>query len=158
MLSNKLMFRMLCLLWAASLLGACGGKTPPPPKPTHVILDIEASDNVNPNAEGKASPLVLRVYELKSSSDFKKADFITLYSNDKGVLGSELVQKQEIIVQPGEKKTVHFVASDDTRVIGVFAAFRSYEQSKWKGFVNVRPHETMEVHVTAGDVNLSVSD
>jgi type VI secretion system protein VasD len=148
--------RRLCLIMIVVLLTACGGKNPPPPKPTHIILEIEAAGDLNPNLEGRPSPLAIRFYELKSLSGFKKADFMALYEKDQGVLGGDLVQKQEVILQPNEKKTLHFEPSDDTRVIGAFAVFRKYEQARWKASVNVRPHETTVVHVSVGNTSLDM--
>jgi type VI secretion system protein VasD len=148
--------RKLCFLLIVALVVSCGGKAPPPPKPTHIIVEMEASGDLNPNAEGRASPLTMRIYELKSISSFKRADFISLYEKDQGVLGGDLVQKHEVILQPGEKKTLHFEPSDDTKVIGAFAAFRKYEQARWKAMVNVRPHETTVVRVSAGGTSLDM--
>jgi type VI secretion system protein VasD len=148
--------RKLCCILIVVLLAACGKKASPPPKPTHIIVEIEASGDLNPNSEGRASPLAVRFYELKSFSNFKKADFMALYEKDQSVLSGDLVQKHEVILQPNEKKTLHFEPSDDTRVIGAFAAFRKYEQARWKAWTNVRPHETSVVHVSAGGTSLDM--
>jgi len=149
--------KKLCFVLIVALLAACGGKTPPPPpKPTHVILEIEASGELNPNPEGRASPLALRFYELKSLSDFNRADFIALYEKDKSVLGGDLVKKYEVIIQPNEKKTLHLETADDTKAIGAFAVFRKYEQARWKASVDVQPHETTVVHVSAGGTSLDM--
>jgi type VI secretion system protein VasD len=149
--------RKLCFIIIVALLAACGGKAPPPPpKPTHIILEIEASGDLNPNAEGRASPLALKFYELKSFSNFKKADFMALYEKDQGVLGGDLVRKHEVILQPNEKKTLHIEPSGDTLIIGAFAAFRKYEQARWKASINVRPHETTVVRVIAAGTSLDM--
>jgi type VI secretion system protein VasD len=150
------MVRKLSLVLIVVLLTACGGKTPPPPRPTHIILEIEASGDINPNSEGRACPVSLRFYELRSISDFKSADFMALYEKDKSVLGGDLVRKQEIILQPNERKTLHLEVSDDTRAIGGFAAFRKYERGGWKGFAGVLAHETTVVHVRVGGTNLQM--
>ena len=133
-----------------------GKNPPPPPKPTHIIFEIEASGDLNPNPEGRPSPLALRIYELKSLSKFTKADFLALYEKDQSVLGGDLVRKEELILQPNEKKTLHIEPSDDTRVIGAFAAFRKYEQARWKASTNVRPHETTVVHISARGTSLEM--
>ena len=149
--------RTLCCILIVVLLAACGKKAPPPPpKPTHIIMEIEASGDLNPNADGRPSPLAVRFYELKSFSNFKKADFMALYEKDQSVLGGDLVQKHEVVLQPNEKKTLHFEPSDVTRVIGAFAAFRKYEQARWKAWTSVRPHETTVVHLSVGSSSLDM--
>lgn len=143
------------------LLTACGQRSPKVelnllPKPTHVILEVKALGDINPNREGRPSPLVLRLYELRSVADFGNADFVLLYDNDKSVLGPDLVRKEEIILQPNEKKTIHFEALPDTRAIGLFAVFRRYERARWRVAVPVRPGETTVVPVVIRRNDLQV--
>ena len=138
-----------CLVVIAVLLAGCGAKVPPPLPPTQVVLDIQTFGDINPNSEGRPSPLVLRFYELKSLSSFKSADFISLYEKDKGLLGGDLIQKHEFVMQPNDKKTVRLVLQDDTVAIGGFAVFRNYQQARWRTSANVRPHQSSVLEVTA---------
>ena len=141
--------RFFILLTASLLLISCGGQTPPPAKPTIITLEIEASKDINLDAEGHASPLALRIYELKSFSVFNNIDFISLYKKDESVLGPDLVRKQEFILEPGQKKTVRFEASNDARALGAFAVLRDYEKAEWRGVAGIRPHENTVVLVKA---------
>ncbi|MEN6437766.1 MAG: type VI secretion system lipoprotein TssJ [Syntrophobacter sp.] len=150
------------LILIAFLMAACASAPPPPPPPppppapTQVILEIETFGNLNPNPAGQPSPLVLRVYALKSPSLFNSADFISLYEKDKTLLGADLIQKHEFILQPNEKKTQRLVLPDDTRAIGAFAAFRQYQQAQWRALANVRPHESIVIHVRADGNNIEI--
>jgi len=144
-----MMLRKLCLILIVVLVAACASP-PPPPKPTNIILELDASGDMNPNSEGRSSPLAVRIYELKTLSDFNKADFVSLYGKDKGVLGENLLQKHEVVLQPGEKKTMRFVASDETRAIAAFAVFRDYEKAQWRASAPVQAHQTNQVLVTTG--------
>lgn len=87
------------------LLASCGlfsGGPDPKPEPTHAILEIQASDGINPDIAGRASPVALRIYELKSLSGFNEADFLSIYDEDKTVLGGDLISKKEVVVKPNE--------------------------------------------------------
>ncbi len=143
------------LILIGFLMAACASAPPPaappppPPQPTQVILELETFGNLNPNPYGKPSPLVIRVYALKSPSVFNSADFLSLYEKDKALLGADLIQKHEFILQPNDKKTQRLVLPDDARAIGAFAVFREYQQARWRAMANVRPHETIVVHVRA---------
>ena len=92
-----------------------------------MVIEFEAAGDINPNGEGRASPLGVRIYQLKSYSVFGKADFFSLYDNDEQVLGGELVKKQEILLKPNEKRTVFFETEDDTQTIGLLGVFIDYE-------------------------------
>ena len=88
LMRNSAMHKGLILICVILMISACGmfkkKKPPPPPEPTRVVLEFEAAGDINPNAEGRASPLVVRIYQLKSYSAFRKADFFSLYDNDEG--------------------------------------------------------------------------
>ena len=75
----KKAFILFCILL---MVPACGlfkkKKPPPPPEPTWVLIEFEAAGNINPNSAGRASPLVIRVYQLRSYSAFEKADFFLM--------------------------------------------------------------------------------
>ena len=77
-----------------------GQQPPPAPEPTRVVLEFEATGNINPNSEGRASPLVVRIYRLKSYSVFEDADFFSLYEKADDALGGELIDKEEILLNP----------------------------------------------------------
>ena len=53
-----------------------------PPKPTVVSATLIATATVNPDAHKRPSPLVVRVYELKSAAAFDAADFVSLFERD----------------------------------------------------------------------------
>lgn len=150
--------KRLCLLCMVVLLAACGGKSrkaEPPPKPTRVVLEIEAFKDINPDFQGHFAPLVLRIYELKAAGDFNGADFISLYEKDKSVLGGDLVRKQEMVLQPNDKKSLTITASADTTAIGVFAVFRNYEKGRWRLTLPVRPQQTVVVPIAIRGNNLN---
>ena len=106
------MKKALLLVCVLLLVSACGlfkkDKPPPPPEPTCVALQFEAAGNINPNSEGRSFPLFLRIYQLKSYSKFEDADFFSLYEKDDEVLGKELVNKEEILLKPNERRTVFY--------------------------------------------------
>ena len=80
----------------SALLAACGTKPPPPPKPTLVSGSIKASAGLNPSVTGRASPLQVRVYELKAPAAFNAADFMSLYQGDQGALGADMVARDRL--------------------------------------------------------------
>jgi type VI secretion system protein VasD len=152
--------KSLLLVCAVMMLAACGffkkEKPPPPLEPTRVVLEFEAAGDINSNAEGRASPLVLRIYQLKSYSVFKNADFFSLYDKDDQVLGRELVSKEEILLKPNEKRTVFFEAAADTQAIGVVGFFINYERTQWKVAAGVQPNKTAVIHINVSGAGLMV--
>ena len=100
---------------------------------TDLKLKISASGNINPDENKQASPVFVRLYELSSPLAFDKANFIDLYERDQEVLGDSFIAKQELKrVVPGSERTEHFVLSEETRYVALFAEFYRYKDSKAK--------------------------
>ncbi|WP_233837990.1 type VI secretion system lipoprotein TssJ [Paraburkholderia sp. ZP32-5] len=114
-------------------LTACSS-TPVPvfKEQTNLRLRIAASENVNPNEWGNAAPIQVRVYELKSATAFESADFFTLQSEDKKVLGDDALVVDEFILRPGEQRDVMRKSNPATTVIGVLAGYRELGKSVWR--------------------------
>ena len=87
-------------------------------------MTLLASADTNPDASGRPSPIVVRVYQLKTDAAFKGADFFALYDDDQKVLGAELISRDEYVLAPSERKTIDVSVSRDARFIGALAAFR----------------------------------
>ena len=58
--------------------------------PTRMEAQVEASEDLNPDYDGQASPLVVRMYQLKSPVAFNNATFFALYDSDVAELGDDL--------------------------------------------------------------------
>ncbi|MBS1211625.1 MAG: type secretion lipoprotein family [Proteobacteria bacterium] len=148
-------------LASSLMLSGCGlfGGTeepPPPPAPTMVEMRIETSKDANPGTEGSGSPLLIRVYELKGPVNFKNADFFALYEMEDSALASDLIRKSEIVMRPGETRTLEFKADDATEFVGVFAAFRQLDTAQWRALAAVPPHRTTTVDVKVAGTQLKL--
>jgi len=129
------------------LAAAAGcGKAPPPTLPTlppitiaapvdakvKASMTLTASKDVNPDAAGTPKPIVVRVYQLRAESVFSAADFFTLFNDEKAPVEEKLTL-DEYVLDPGEEKKVDIIIREETRFIGVIAAFRDIRNAKpWR--------------------------
>jgi type VI secretion system protein VasD len=129
------------LLSSASLFAVVAGcaSTPRPIVPIEATVAIKASDKINPDSRGRPSPVVIRLYELKSSSSFDSADFFSLNDKDQSTLGSDFVHREEFILQPGQAQEFKRKVAGDSKTIAVVAAFRDLERSVWRAKVAIVP-------------------
>jgi len=118
--------------WTLMLATGCGSKDKE--IATRMSLNLIAGADVNPDAKGRASPLTVRLYALKSPSAFTSADFFSLYDKDSATLGADLVRREETLLRPGETKALDFSVKSDARTIalGVMAAYRDLERAHWR--------------------------
>jgi type VI secretion system protein VasD len=139
-------------------LSSCAKPTPPPPppKPTVFQVGLAVASNVNPDSRGRASPIVARLFELKSLAAFQSADFLAIFDRDKESLGNELVAKEELILQPGENRKFTRELHSDTRFVAVVAGYRDLERSRWRASVPVLLHDITAVTISVQENDISI--
>lgn len=149
--------RMLLAAALAALLAA--GCASPPPKPvvTPVAMTLAAGADVNPDARGRASPLTVRVYAMKTSGAFESADFFTLFDKDQATLGPELIQREEFLLRPGESRKLEMVLPAEAKALGVMAAYRDLDRARWREVRVVEPGKALTLNVALGARRIEIS-
>jgi type VI secretion system protein VasD len=117
-------------LIAIGALTGCAGPRPTMPAPYTVVLSADAK--VNPDMEHRPTPVQVRLLELKNSSNFESLDFYTLYDKDEATLGTDLLSKEQLTLQPGQSVTLLRKAKTDARMLGVFVAFKDVTKGSWR--------------------------
>jgi len=149
--------RRSCLLGSLALaatLGACS--TQREPKTSGIKFLIEADSLVNPNEKGEASPVVVRVYELKSVTAFMQASFFDLLDNDTQKLGADLVAKREFELKPGAREEFERETPIETKSIGVVAWFRNLDQADWRKTFDVDSERNNDIVVKVTAQSISI--
>jgi type VI secretion system protein VasD len=131
--------KKLFLLLVACLLAACASK---PPKPEPARARLVASGEVNPDSSGRSSPIVVRLFQLRTDGAFTGAEFFDLYSKEKEVLGESLVSREEYVLTPGETRELEIPLNAQTRYLGVLAAYRDIRAAQWRA-VTRAPEKTL---------------
>jgi type VI secretion system protein VasD len=146
--SARLMRRavsMILLLLAAS----CSQPPPPPPPPTIVKVQVSATADANATAQGQGAPVTIRVYQLASKSAFEGAEFYRIFNGDAATLGADLVKKDEFLLAPGSSKSITLTPADNVHAIGVFAAYRDFQNVTWRADADIPAKQTTTVTVSA---------
>jgi type VI secretion system protein VasD len=155
----------LASLFLALALGSCSTPPPPkpppppppPPKPTIFQVNLAVALNVNPDARGRASPIVTRLYELKSLAVFQSADFFSLFDRDKDTLGNDLVAKEELVLRPGDNRQFKRELQLDTRFVAMVAGYRDIERSRWRASIPVPLNQTTPVTISVRELDISIT-
>lgn len=112
---------------------------------TKVNLKLQASDQLNPDLNGRPSPVVVSLFELKHPVAFENADFFSLYEHAKEALSPDMVASEQLELRPGETLELKLTVEEGSRYIGILAAYRDLPDSKWRYTVEVTPQETTDV-------------
>jgi len=132
----------LSLIGGIAFAGACGSSSPP-----LMQGSLKAGATTNPDANGRPSPVVVRVYELRALGAFDGADFFALFEKEAETLGPELVGREEYDLRPGETRPYRRQLQADTKFIGVVAAFRDLENARWRQATPVPAKRSVTVSV-----------
>ncbi len=141
------------VLVVAVFLSACGSSTP---DPTTVAMTITATSSINPNSVSEPSPVVLRIYQLKSDSAFNGAEFSEIFYNDRKVLGGDLLGQKEYNVKPGDNLTYDDTVSPETRYIAIVAGFRDIENATWRAIAPVAAEDDNALNVNVDSLSVSL--
>ncbi|MDH5257126.1 MAG: type VI secretion system lipoprotein TssJ [Gammaproteobacteria bacterium] len=144
---NKSSIRILLITIMVAMVTIFSGCSLFKPIPNTFKIAINADAKVNPDKDGRPSPVVLRIYELNSDEAFKKAEFFDIYDNDKEVLDKAFVKKQEMELTPNESRKLDFVLNEKTKFIAFLVAFQDIDSSKWREIVAVEPRKPTGIPV-----------
>lgn len=145
----------LALTLCAALLAGCSTVRSELGIATKAEMNIQVADNVNPDDQGHASPIVLDVLILKNRRQFEQEDFLSLYQDAAGQLGKDLISKvqlKEFI--PGEKRTETLKLDKDARFIGILAEYSQYDKAETKLLLPIEPHSTNDFEIEVGHLGL----
>jgi len=128
------------------------------PKPAKVSLNLVASNSVNPDLEGRPSPVVVQVYRIRAADAFNNARFFELYDDAEQVLGQDLVGVTEIEMSPDSNRTLSVEGmTADTRYIGVLAAYRDIDEARWRAIVETPSGEKLDFQVALDALSVVVT-
>jgi len=142
----------ILLAWLGLVGVGCGGA----PKPTVTKATLVVASDANPDSKGRASPIVVRVYQLKEEGAFTSADFFALFDKEKETLGASIVAREEYNLRPGETRQLEMKIAPEARFVGAVAAFRDIRNAKWR-VVSPAPEKGLTDLLRKNKVTLSVA-
>jgi len=115
---------------------ACSGPVVPAKEPQACTLQLVgmtviASPRINPEDDGSARPVQVRLYELKSDTRLLNAPFDQVWKDDKTVLADDLVKVDEFPVYPDTRTEVKFERDPSALFVVAVALFRSPKGRSW---------------------------
>ncbi len=127
---------------------------------TKLDLRVHSNHDLNPDQNGRPSPVVVRLYSLVSPSNFENADFISLYQNEQEILGSDFLRREEKNFEPNESFAAQLEFNERANFIGVLVAYQDIEQAKWRLVLPLErgAHNYLSLTLTADSVLLNNKD
>ncbi|MEJ5057291.1 MULTISPECIES: type VI secretion system lipoprotein TssJ [unclassified Pseudomonas] len=140
-------FKALTVLLVMVSLAGCFSLSPYS-SVTKLNLQLTASDQLNPDLNGRPSPIVVRLFELRHPVAFENADFFSLYERAKESLAPDLVTSEELDLRPGETVSLKLSVKKGSRYVGILAAYRDLPETRWRYTVPITPAGITSVDLT----------
>jgi len=150
-------FLSAAVLAALAALGGCSALSPNSDL-TKLDLSLQGSDRLNPDLNGRPSPIVIRLIELKHPVAFENADFFSLYQRPKESLSPDLVIQEELELRPGEQRDLKLFVQEDSRYVGVLAAYRDLPESNWRFVIPLQRKAQNRIELTLDERGIQSSD
>jgi type VI secretion system protein VasD len=103
-----------------------------PPRPMR--LQVASSDALNTDPEGRSLSLVVRVYKLRNTSNFMNAPYDGFGdpAKEKQMLGEDLVDVKEVILSPGQRRSLNEKWAREASYVGIVGLFREPAPKRWR--------------------------
>ena len=134
---------LVCVLVIGGLLTGCTTTRKMLNLDTAAKLEFTADKQLNPDNDGRPSPLVVTVIKLQDKRNFERQDFLSLYENPQETLGADYlgrVRLQEIL--PGGEHTETLELDENVKYLGLIAEYTQYDKAKATALVAIEPHKT----------------
>ena len=106
------------------------------------VVELKANNEVNPNASGKASPIKVTVFELKTTNAFDTADYFALMKDPRAVLGDQMLEVNSRILSPGKTEEIKASGNTQAKALGIVASYRDLNNSQWRLVVELPEAKT----------------
>lgn len=156
--SGRIPGLMLASYIVATAAGCSWGDREEAPADAVVMLTLIATHDVNPNAAGVPSPIVVVFYELAEPQAFEGAEFARLFYDDGTALASDVRTRLEFRVEPGQIITTKRVLDSETRHLGFVAGYREIEDAGWRIVADVGPASARGHTLVVGARSLSLPE
>jgi type VI secretion system protein VasD len=127
-----------------------------PKEPVKVSIVLNAASNVNPDTQGQALSVVVRIYQLKDKGRFESADYNAIWKSDKDTLADDLLERQERMIQPGTQEMLEIQANPAANYLGAVALFRNPTGDTWRKVIPIRKNAAQKVGLSLREQSIEI--
>lgn len=145
--------RLAGLTFMVLLLAACASA----PKKESLTVSVQATADVNPDLQGRPSPIIVHIMELKSAELFNSLDYMGLTNASGTGLGADLVGRSQLVLSPGELRQLPLELDAATTHIGLVAGYRNIDNATWRQVVPIMQGKSRSVSVNLSQAQLTAT-
>jgi len=142
MIAGRLTFSLLAMLCMA--LAGCAATESKLAVPYEIRFDT--ANDVNPDANGRPSPIQITLYELKTPGAFQAADYFSLQGDARETLGADLLDMQRVTLRPGQRLDLERPGHVEAQAVGIVAGYRDLDSSNWRLLVDLPKSRSTNIY------------
>lgn len=146
-----LLFACMCVLTGCSALS-------PNSDMTKLDIHLIGTDRLNPDINDRPSPVVIRLYELKSPVTFENSEFFSIYQHPDQALALDLVNQEELELRPGASRYLKLSVQPGSRYVGVLAAYRDLTGARWQQVMLINEGKRNRIELTFDERGIRTPD
>jgi type VI secretion system protein VasD len=93
---------------------------------------LDGAERLNPSGTGQSLTTQVQVLQLKSPAKLERAEFADVWQKPKETLGDDLLETNEVTLDPNGRVTTGFVRNPKAGYIGVIGLFRQPTGTSWR--------------------------
>ena len=154
---NHFICLILNTMVLVSLVACSTPKEVAAPAPVNKTLTVQAGPSVN-NYNNSSNPIVIRLYQLNSRSEFETAGFWQIFNGGAPELAGVVVNVRSLSpLYPGEHRLFSIDLEPDVFYLGAFAEFADFGTQQFRHVVPINEElldDGVTVSVTASGISL----
>lgn len=107
--------------------------------PQSIQMVIRGGDHLNPNEEGRALPVEVRVYQLKAPHKMEESEFEQIWHADRDTLGQDIVKVDVMYLYPNQRVARAFRREQGVTHVVAVAIFRHPSGQSWRTIYELPP-------------------
>ncbi|WP_240478353.1 type VI secretion system lipoprotein TssJ [Photobacterium aquae] len=124
----------------------------------YTSVKFEITEDVNPDLNGRASPVVVKVFSLSSRTLFDNQDFFSIYDDPNKVLGPDLIETNEFEFLPGSNYQYEINLTPGIRYAGILVAYRDIENARWREVIEIDMTDYKTYDLVIGELAVFVDN
>lgn len=138
---------LLCLALVAPVVAQCSSSQQQPTTPQggtcslpqNIQMVLRGGERLNPNDQGQALPVEVRVYQLKASAKMEESEFDAIWNADRDTLGPDMVKVDVLYLYPGQRVRRAFRREEGVTHVVAVAIFRHPSGQSWRTIYELPP-------------------
>ncbi len=122
-----------------------------------IILMFKSSEDINPNINGRPSPVDVHIFQLKNVNTFNQSTFNDLYTKAPDVFGKDFISEHKFEISIHQSNDFILTIDPNARYLGFIVAYYDLKKAKWREIIALSEIQNERVMVNLNALDFSIN-